>query len=89
MHIRGVYFVRVLCCVRRRVQTFALALNDDTGDVTDIWRASPPASGKPEGDPTFPLEPWVQGRFARIGMVEDAPAFRVALGDTAPRAHFA
>lgn len=28
-------------------------------------------SGKPDGYQVFPLEPWVQGRFARIVMAED------------------
>src|SRR5690606_29218542 len=67
----GVYFMRVLCRDRRRAQTFALSLNDDLGDATEAWRACPPTSGKPEGSQAFPLEPRVQGRFARIDMAED------------------
>lgn len=55
-----------------------LGPNDDTGNVVVAWRASPPTSGKPEGGTAFPLEPLVQGRFARIGMVEDAPIPRPA-----------
>src|SRR3546814_13683625 len=68
-----VYFMRVLCPVRRRAQTCALSLNDDHGDAAEAGCASPPRSGKPDGLQAFPLEPWVQGRLARIAMAEDVP----------------
>src|SRR5690606_19058186 len=67
----ALYFPRVLCRDRRRAQTFALSLNDDLGDAMAAWRAGPPTSGKPEGRLASPLEPRVQGRFARIDMAED------------------
>src|SRR3546814_9076680 len=65
-----VYFMRVLCPVRRRAQTCALSLNDDHGDAAEAGCASPPRSGKPDGLQASPLEPWVQGRLARIAMAE-------------------
>ena len=71
-----VYFIRVLCPVRRRAQTCALSLNDDHGDAAEAGCASPPRSGKPDGLQAFPLEPWVQGRLARIAMAEDVPTSR-------------
>src|SRR3546814_20863369 len=67
----ALYSSRVLCRDRRRAQTYALSLNDDHGGAAETGGASPPRSGKPEGFPALPLEPRVQGRLARIDMVED------------------
>ncbi len=64
----GLYSAHVLCCGRRRAQTFALSLNYDHGDATEARSAGPPCSGKPDGLQAFPLEPRVQGRFARIAI---------------------
>src|SRR5690606_11998479 len=61
----------VLCPARRRVQTLPLALKSDPGSAAEAGCASPPSSGKPEGFQAVPLEPRVQGRFARIATAED------------------
>src|SRR3546814_9060319 len=66
----ALYSSRVLCRDRRRAQTYALSLNDDHGGAAETGGASAPRSGKPEGFPALPLEPRVQGRLARIDMVE-------------------
>jgi hypothetical protein len=71
LHGLALYSSRVLCRDRRRAQTYALSLNDDHGGAVETGCASPPRSGKPDGFPALPLEPWVQGRLARIDMAED------------------
>ena len=80
----ALYFAsRPLPC-RRRAQTFTLSLKDDPGMQRDRVCKSA-LSGKPEGRQTFPLDPRVQGRFARIVTAEDAFFSMTFSRDTRPQ----
>src|SRR5690606_7288631 len=80
-----VYCACVLCPARRRAQTLPLALKSDHGDAAATRRAGPPSSGKPEGCQASPLEPRVQGRFARIAMAEDVLSMATARRSPRPQ----
>src|SRR3546814_15929558 len=68
----ALYSSRDPCRDRRRAQTYALSLNDDHGGAAETGGEGPPHNGRPEGFPAPPLEPRLQGRLARIDLVEYA-----------------